>query len=694
MENQFFNAHHSPMGAFASFTLGHAGACGGLGMELSGPANQNVYIGLQSKDFKTFSMMPFFASAKNMREKFDNQAQTTDSKPNQIHSFPSTAIKRNYALCTDKWQAEDLSFEIFSPVHAIPDPDTASHNELKNAIIPAVFAEITVDNRACSTERKAVFGFEGNDPYTAMRQLNKTSDNLTGIAQGRQYAICTIDNNTQSAQAFSIDEICFPETENNYSFGLGTTAALVMTAPAGKISTWRFAVCFYRGGIVTTGIDTAYYYTKFWNQIEEVALYGLSNVEMYKKAALDGNRLLENSTLSEERKFMTAHAIRSYYGNTELLISENRPVWVVNEGEYRMINTFDLFVDQLFFEMKMNPWTVRNVLDLYADPDKYRYRDMVKLPESEKKFPGGVSFTHDMGVANSFSRFGHSAYELEGIDGCFSHMTHEQLVNWVLCAGVYAHAASDTKWVNKQIPLLVECLKSMVNRDHYDENLRDGVMDLDSARTAGGAEITTYDNVDSSLGQSRRNTYLAVKCWAAYILLEKMLNSKQKEMSELASLQAHKCAQTILSYKQGDESIPALLEKGNKSVIIPIIEGLVFIDVCCREVLRDSRYSEFVEALAAHCRAVLKKGVCLFDDSGWKLSSTSDNSWLSKIYLCQYITENIFGMDADIEADKAHIGWLLNSQNSYFAFSDQMNRGKVCGSRYYPRGVTAALWLD
>ena len=50
MKNIFFNAHHSPMGAFASFTLGFPGAKGGLGMELKGPANENVYIGLEKPD--------------------------------------------------------------------------------------------------------------------------------------------------------------------------------------------------------------------------------------------------------------------------------------------------------------------------------------------------------------------------------------------------------------------------------------------------------------------------------------------------------------------------------------------------------------------------------------------------------------------------------------------------------------------
>ena len=39
----FYNAHHSPIGAFASFTLGYKGAKGGLGLELGKPADQNIY---------------------------------------------------------------------------------------------------------------------------------------------------------------------------------------------------------------------------------------------------------------------------------------------------------------------------------------------------------------------------------------------------------------------------------------------------------------------------------------------------------------------------------------------------------------------------------------------------------------------------------------------------------------------------
>ena len=90
------------------------------------------------------------------------------------------------------------------------------------------------------------------------------------------------------------------------------------------------------------------------------------------------------------------------------------------------------------------------------------------------------------------------------------------------------------------------------------------------------------------------------------------------------------------------------------------------------------------------------RGLCRFADGGWKLSSTSNNSWLSKIYLCQAVAEQVLGVVSpteDARADAAHRAWLLDPRNAFFAWSDQMLSGVACGSKYYPRGVTAILWL-
>ena len=44
MKPHFYNAHHSPIGAFCTLTLGQKGARGGLGVELAGPANEPLHI--------------------------------------------------------------------------------------------------------------------------------------------------------------------------------------------------------------------------------------------------------------------------------------------------------------------------------------------------------------------------------------------------------------------------------------------------------------------------------------------------------------------------------------------------------------------------------------------------------------------------------------------------------------------------
>lgn len=68
----------------------------------------------------------------------------------------------------------------------------------------------------------------------------------------------------------------------------------------------------------------------------------------------------------------------------------------------------------------------------------YSYTDTVFLPDDlHRTYPGGISFTHDQGVGNVFAPAGQSAYEQGGLHGLFSHMTHEQLVNWVVCACAY-----------------------------------------------------------------------------------------------------------------------------------------------------------------------------------------------------------------------------------------------------------------
>jgi len=358
-----------------------------------------------------------------------------------------------------------------------------------------------------------------------------------------------------------------------------------------------------------------------------------------------------------------------------------------------MMNTFDLTADQLFFEMKMNPWTVKNELDMFVS--RYSYTDKLHFPGEDNIYEGGLSFTHDMGRCNHISRPEYSTYELFGLDGCFSHMTHEQLVNWVLCASVYVKQTSDDVWLKENVDVFEKCLDSMLNRDNPDPSKRNGVMGLDSSRTLDGAEITTYDSLDESLGQARNNAYIAVKSWAAYLALESLLD---KRLSVVAKKQADMAADTIVAAVGENDMIPAIIGENCESVIIPSIEGLVFPYVMGMKdkVSSTGEYAELILALKNHFEAVLVKGVCIYEDNGWQLSSTADNSWLSKIYLCQFVAREVLGIKTPETcelADTAHMNWLLKEENLFFAWSDQMRSGVAHGSKYYPRGVTSVLWL-
>ena len=691
----FFNTHHSPVGAFASFTLGFPGPRGGLGLELGKPADENIFIGLERTDGRGYEALPFFASSADSARRYDVAADAP-TKQGKVRSFVPAKIRRVFRLGSDTWTAGDLTFAIYSAPKCVPDPKGASRSALQRALVPAVFADLIIDNRRGRRDRKAFFGFEGSNPFYNMRRLDDVSGGkFCGVGQGPVTAIVCDSPGVYSGCGFTLDQCLEPDQPENLAFGLGGVGVLMAVVPVGKRRTFRFAVCFYRDGIVTSGLPARYFYTSLFNSIEDVALYALKHHDEQKRLAKEADRCRALARLSPDRRFHVCHAVRSYFGMTEFLLTDDgNHLWGVNEGEYRMLNTFDLTVDHLFFELDRNPWAVRNQLDWFVR--RYSYTDKVRLPGDPKEYPGGISFSHDMGIGNCVSRPGHSSYEQFGLTGCFSHMTQEQLVNWVCCASSYVLKSGDTKWMHRNASVFRRCLRSLINRDHPDPRQRDGVMSADSSRCRGGSEITTYDSLDPSLGQARNNLYLAVKTWAAYLGLHEIFSQlREIKDSRLAEDQAVRCARTIESHLTRQGFIPAIIGEGSTSRIIPAIEGFVFPLFWGKQSLwsRGGKFASLHRALATHLHTVLRPGLCKFRDGGWKLSSTNDNSWLSKIYLCQHVAEKVFGLASDRRADATHKNWLLDPENSYHAWSDQMVCGKARGSKYYPRGVTSWLWL-
>jgi hypothetical protein len=700
-----FHSQHAPFGAFASFTLGLVGSQGGFGQSLRGPARQNIYVGFRlagqgqaNGAEATWRLLPFFTLPESTEVAFTGEAATAQS-PRNVRVLAPEEYQRTLGWASDTWRAGDdrFGFCLLSPFSKLKDPATMTKAEARKALSPHINGWIELDNSQGSEPAEIVFGVGESDRL--FRPLQDTDASLLGFAAGPDFGYATSAGaGVESRQGFDVFNPKFEDFRGLHL--IGGESALIFTVPAGRKKRFPLVLGFFQSGIATTGITAHYAYTRYFRDLEDVLGHGLAQRAAYEKDAAQRDRELQRAKLDEDQRFLIAQATHSYLGSSQLLWDKGSPLWVVNEGEYRMMNTFDLTVDHLFFELEFMPWAVRNALDLFAK--RYAYTDKINV--GGRAMTGGISFTHDMGVMNNFTPAGHSSYECDHLRGCFSHMTMEQLLNWVITAVTYAESAGDKAWLRGRRKMLVACAESLHRRDNPVPGERDGILKFDSLRCGlDGAEITTYDSLDVSLGQARNNLYLAVKTLGAWVLLEQAFSRLgMKGASQDARATADLLAASIgTKFDETSGTFPAVFEADNQSRIIPAIEGFVYpLFLGLKEAYdRRGRFGELMKKLSRHLSAILRPGVCLDAESGgWKMSSTSHNTWFSKIAIAQHVVRKLFPEAMSPEAraaDRVHAQWQRQPGCGANAMCDQIHSttGVACGSRYYPRGVTTLLWL-
>ena len=101
-----FHAHHSPMGAHASFTLGMFGANGGMALEKGKPADQSIFIGYRTQS-GIIKQFPFFKELVNDADRFSIDENNQDPK---TLVFDESEINRSYDWATDKFSAPGINF--------------------------------------------------------------------------------------------------------------------------------------------------------------------------------------------------------------------------------------------------------------------------------------------------------------------------------------------------------------------------------------------------------------------------------------------------------------------------------------------------------------------------------------------------------------------------------------------------------
>jgi hypothetical protein len=746
-----FNAQHSPMGAFMSFTCGNFGTRGGIGLQIGQPGDQEVFIGFKDGDRysdATLKCLPFYTAAVNRSADAFLVEQAGPAEQNvkpDAAPFKDDEFSRSYGWASDQWAAEGLSFTVYSPFGAIPDPGVESDQRMREGLLPAVIARLELDNISGTATRTAMFALNHARPGSRILDEDLGNGRLAFAFRREAGAAAELFDFTILEEGVRIDAVPFIFMRWSASDGvrerhnpvhlLGSCPGFGFEVPAGKKYGITIALGSYLEGVQTNGLEGRYLYTRYFKGLADVLKTALDKAGNMVALAQSLDSKLDKAAVSDDQRFLISHATHSYYGSTQLLELEGQPLWVVNEGEYCMMNTLDLAVDHVFWELQHNPWLVRNLLDTFVR--RYSYTDEVKVyksdfapsvdtvqvdpsqtppPPDEAQLnrpydtkPGGISFCHDMGAHNNFSPRGRSSYELANLTGCFSYMTVEQLCNWVLTAGCYVAKTRDSAWLKNNKTVMDACLASMINRSGDV-----GFAQFDSSRCAGGQEITTYDSLDHSLAQTRNNIYIAVKSWATYWSLGLMFRelddaARRVRCEELAAkVAAVVCDQAV------DGVLPAIFEKSNpgySSRILPAVEGCVyplyfvntgFARCTLEQIYGTETEKRMFEVLKEHTRILLldPERRNLFADGGIKLSSTSNNSWMSKIGLFMHVARRVFHLDADPKiaevfrrADAAHVKWQTEG-SSYWACCDQIVSGEGKASRYYPRIITSALWME
>jgi len=675
-----FHVQHGAFGAYGSFNLGKFGATGGFVVhDGRTPGSDDVYVGILRED-GDLCLLPFFKAAGRGTEAF---AVREEGKELHVHPYPANRVERRLGWGTDRWEAGELNLRLDTPLWTVDDPIQGEGADFARSILPAVTGSLRIDNRSGACPILAIVGICGEELGSSFHE----GDGFKAWTRQGREGIAVDATDAIPFAGFSLEKCLGRNLLVRAPHVLGACFGFAVPVAAGQEITVPLAFGWHVEGRATTGLETTYAYRRHYEGTVPVlqAALGQSNERAARADAMD--RELVGRVASPERRFLLAHASHAYLACSELLReSDGRLAYVVNEGEYCMMNTLDLSVDHAFFEAEFFPWVTANVLDLFLR--RHSFTDRVKLPDGGTQ-TGGLSFCHDMGVRNVFSESGTSCYEIPEKDRCFSQMTSEELCNWILLAGIHGLSEVGKGWLARNLDTLQVCQESLLVREHPDPDCRKGWFGTDSDRCGGGVEITTYDSLDASLARARGSLYLSVKTWACHLALEKVFRAAGREEATWVSEQATRRFAAAIEEvpKLENGCLPAHFT-GSTSAILPAVEPLVYpwwwgdADA----VALDGRFSGMIKRLREHLEAALMPGVCLSPDGAWRLSSTSPMTWMSKSFLVQAVMERILGLPVDATVDEVHARWQREGVGSW-GFTDQIVDGKDVGSRLYPRGV-------
>lgn len=602
----------------------------------------------------------------------------------------------------DAYRAGLATFEVLSPTDPVPAPGTGDPvPALADALLPAVWLVLTLDNRAGDRPLHGVIGLAHAGP-SRMRPLPWEDPAVAGIADGDAWALAARaePGRVATVRDGSIAPLVAAGTPAVRM--CGREGGILLTVPPGEVGTLRACFAFHHGGAPVAqeleGGRSRLASDLAWPSLTAVVRRALELAPgIPERVARDVAGIVRRLPDAGKRALL-AQAAQAYRANAQALRrADGAWGYVVTEGGYLWRNTLDLAADHLPWELDRHPWTVGMVTADLAT--RHSYVDRLRLPgDPVGTFPhaGGLTFCHDQGSAGCESPRGRSGYERSDVTGCYSYMSTEQLLNGAYC--IAAAALHDPAWARAHAGLLAAVVESLERRDHPQADRRDGILKATSSAVgATGAEITTYDALDHSLMAAAGNAYIVVKSWcAAELLAEVAARLGDAALEERATAIARRTAAALerawdarrgaLPANLLDPSVPALVPAAVEPLAVPIALGLGH---------RLAAYPALMGLLSAHLRTCL--AACVDPvHGGLRLSSTSANTWPSKAALVLRVAEHL-GIDLDREFPRAWPGvadWMQRLAAAGTC-ADQIDIGRqtVVGAYYYPRLVTLAALL-
>jgi hypothetical protein len=169
-------------------------------------------------------------------------------------SSPAHDVLVGTRLGDGSCEAGDVTLRVVTPLRPVP-PAGATDSELRDALVPAVLVELTVDNCAGTRARQAFFGLRGAPAAAGRRGF-------------------TVDlGNGRTAGAFCLGDVTAAAADSptaaldRASGGSGETAVLRFNVRAGTRRRFGIVVASWHGGLAAQGL---------FDGLEDAARYALA----------------------------------------------------------------------------------------------------------------------------------------------------------------------------------------------------------------------------------------------------------------------------------------------------------------------------------------------------------------------------------------------------------------------------------